>query len=69
MEKKIMKDLYCFLCSLQFDKKTIYDMHQSIIHNYVSRKESFLTEIKKEPEELDMPKESNIIPITSEKKI
>ena len=32
MEKKIIKDLYCFQCSLQFDKKTIYDMHLKIMH-------------------------------------
>ena len=44
MEKKIIKDLYCFLCSLQFDKKTIYDIHLKIIHNYASREESFFTE-------------------------
>ena len=25
MEKKIIKDLYCYQCSLQFDKKTIYE--------------------------------------------
>ena len=34
MEKIIIKDLYCFLCSLQFDKKEIYDIHQKIVHNY-----------------------------------
>ena len=48
MEEKILWDLYCFQCSLQFDKKTIYDIHLKIMHNYISRKES---EIKEEPEE------------------
>ena len=55
MEKKILKDLYCFQCSLQFDGKKIYDIHLSIMHNYKSRTESFLTEIKSEPEEMELP--------------
>ena len=37
-----LKDWYCSRCSLQFDKKIIYDMHLSIVH-----KES--VEIKEEP--------------------
>ena len=65
MEKKIIKDLYCFQCSLQFDKKTIYDMHLKIMHNRVSRSESFLTEIKNEPGEIELPIQSTNIPITS----
>ena len=35
MAKKILRDLYCYLCSLQFEGKKVYDMHQSIMHNYV----------------------------------
>ena len=52
MEKNILWDLFCFQCSLQFDKKSIYDMHLSIIHKYEKRKESILMEIKTEPEEM-----------------
>ena len=37
-----LKDWYCSRCSLQFDKKIIYDMHLSIVH-----KES--VKIKEEP--------------------
>ena len=55
MEKKILWDLYCFQCSLQFDKKSIYDMHLSIIHKYKKRKESILKEIKTETEEIEAP--------------
>ena len=61
MEEKILWDLYCFQCSLQFDKKSIYDMHLSIIHNYRKRSESTLTKIKSEPEEIELPIESNDI--------
>ena len=67
MEKKILKDLYCFQCSMQFDKKKLYDLHLSIIHNYIERRESFLTEIKQEPGEAEIQKESSIIPTTSER--
>ena len=62
MKRKIIKDLYCFQCSLQFEKKSIYDMHLSIIHKYKKRTESFLIEIKSEPEEMELPLESNDIP-------
>ena len=27
-----IKDFYCLRCSLQFDKKSIFDMHLSIVH-------------------------------------
>ena len=68
MEKIIIKDLYCFLCSLQFDKKVIYDIHQKIVHNYVSREEpSVLTEIKTEAQEIDVPTESRNDATTSGK--
>ena len=68
MEEKIMKDLYCFQCSLQFDKKTIYDMHLKIMHNYIGRSKSFLTEMKKEPEEIELLIQSTNIPIISDEK-
>ena len=55
MEKKIIKDLYCFQCSLQFDKKAIYDMHLKIMHNYERRTEDFLIDMKKEPEDTELP--------------
>ena len=67
MEKKIIKDLYCYQCSLQFDKKIIYDMHLSIMHNYKSRANYFETEIKQEPEEIELPIESSDIPTTPER--
>ena len=28
----LFKDFYCKLCSLQFDKGIVFDMHQSIMH-------------------------------------
>ena len=33
MENRIIvKDLYCELCSLQFDKKYVFDLHMSLVH-------------------------------------
>ena len=46
MEKKIVWDLYCYQCSLQFEKRSLYDLHLLIIHNYKTRRE---TVIKTEP--------------------
>ena len=44
MEQNILQDLFCFLCSLQFDKKAIYDMHVKIIHGWEIK-------IKQEPKD------------------
>ena len=38
----IIKDFYCKLCSLQFDKGIVFDMHQSIVHGIAIK-------IKEEP--------------------
>ena len=27
-----LRDLFCELCKLQFDKKVVYEMHQSVVH-------------------------------------
>ena len=37
-----LKELYCFECSLQFDKKYVFDVHLSVVHGEV-------LEIKQEP--------------------
>ena len=31
-DRIILKDLYCELCSLQFNKKNIFDLHMSMLH-------------------------------------
>ena len=41
-----LSNSYCVRCSLQFDKKSIFDMHLSIVH-----KEK--VEVKKEPKSLE----------------
>ena len=53
MEEKILWDLYCFQCSLQFEKNSNYDMHLLIIHNYKNGAGSLSTLIKDEPEEFE----------------
>ena len=32
MEVKMFKNLFCEICSLQFDKKIVYDIHMSFVH-------------------------------------
>ena len=39
----LMRDLYCYECSLQFDTKIVFDIHLSVVHG-----EEF--EIKQEPD-------------------
>ena len=58
MEQKILWDLYCFQCCLQFEKKSIYDLHLSIIHNHKNRIETL---IKNEPEDIELLPDSRII--------
>ena len=33
MENKNLKDSFCQTCDLQFDNKTIFDLHLSVVHN------------------------------------
>ena len=58
MEQKILWDLYCFQCSLQFEKKSIYDLHLSIIHKYKNKNKN---PIKSEPEDVELLPDSRII--------
>ena len=53
MSKRIFWDLHCFQCSLQFEKKSIYDMHLSLIHSYKSKTNIFDDKIKSEPKEIE----------------
>ena len=32
MERNINTELFCQICSLQFDKKIVYDIHLSFVH-------------------------------------
>ena len=32
MKTNIIEDLFCELCSLQFDKKYVYDVHMTLVH-------------------------------------
>ena len=63
IEGKILRDLFCFQCSYQFDKRSIYDKHQFLVHNY-EEKSSFKSKIKVEDEGMNSSKESNINPRT-----
>ena len=36
MKTNKVKDLFCDLCSLQFDKKYVYDVHMSLVHKNCS---------------------------------
>ena len=66
MEAKILRDLFCFQCSYQFDKRSIYDKHQLLVHNYKEKK-GFQRGIKIEDEEFS--NESEMIPSDSTKNL
>ena len=36
MNTNIMKDFFCHLCSLQFDKKYVFDLHMTLVHKKTS---------------------------------
>ena len=55
MAEKILRDLYCYLCSLQFDGKKVYDMHQATMHNYENEVSSIQNIIKTEFNEEGTP--------------
>ena len=46
-------DSYCVKCSLQFDKRSIFDKHMSIVHQKMSKKEDLIN--IEEPEEDTFP--------------
>ena len=37
-------NLFCEICSLQFDKRIVYNIHLSFVHNIKKNKEERLTE-------------------------
>ena len=45
------KDWYCEKCSLQFDKKVVFDMHLSIVHKEINEIKETSTVLKKEQEQ------------------
>ena len=52
MENRIIvKDLYCELCSLQFDNKCFFDLHMSMVHG---------REIKIEKESMTLENEMDL---------
>ena len=32
MEQKLLRDNFCFQCSLLFNEKAVYDLHQLLVH-------------------------------------
>ena len=63
MERIIKMDLFCEKCSLQFDKKVVFDIHMSFVHNISnnSANDKKLTEVKEEngsSQETDIAKQN-----------
>ena len=43
-----MDDLFCEMCSLQFDKKAVYDIHMSFVHKNIDDIKEKNTHVTKE---------------------
>ena len=46
LKEQRIKDLFCFLCSIQFDGKSVYDLHQSLVHGIKDGSKSEDSEVK-----------------------
>ena len=70
MEQKLLRDLFCFQCSLQFNGKSVYDLHQSLVHG--SKDLKMKKEIKSEKSDQESSNdaksntESPILPVDEE---
>ena len=54
----LMRDLYCYECSLQFDTKHVFDVHLSVVHD---KKLEIKQEYDSQPLVVPEPKELEII--------
>ena len=61
LEQKILWDFYCFQCSLQFEKKSIYDLHLTLIHNYNNKTDTSDHETKSEPDDVESSNHTSYI--------
>ena len=59
METNIIKDLFCELCSLQFDKKYVYDVHMSLIHKKTMCPQSKIDETVVKKKNLNLGQETS----------
>ena len=59
MKTNIKKQMFCELCSLQFDKKYVYDVHMSSVHNKTMCPQSKIDETAVKKKNGDMVQETN----------
>ena len=59
MKTNIMKYLFCELCSLQFDKKYVYDVHMTLVHKKTLCPQSKTEETVVKKENEDLSEEAN----------
>ena len=63
------KALFCFLCSLQFDRKSVYDLHQSLVHGSKSEDSEVKIEVVSEISETINDSQTSTLPqVHKEKK-
>ena len=69
MENKFFRDLFCFRCSLHFGGKSVYNLHQSLVHKSEGIEKSgdsqVKIEINSEVSESTNQTKSCILPVLS----
>ena len=60
MEEKFFMDLFCCQCSLQFGGKSVYDLHQSLVHGNSGDSEVKIEIISEILESRNLTKTSNL---------
>ena len=56
MNQVILRDWYCEKCSLQFDKKYVYDLHLTLVHGEENKVKTEPTTSEEKFEELQQRK-------------
>ena len=59
MKTNIIKDLFCELCSLQFDKKYVYDVHMRLVHKKTLCPQSKIDETVVKKNKADLGEENS----------
>ena len=59
MMTNVIKDLFCEVCSLQFDKKYVYDVHIKLVHEKTLCPQSKIDKTVVEKEKADLGEETS----------
>ena len=64
MEHKLLRDLFCFKCSLQFNGEYVFDLHQKLVHGCTDL--DMKKEIKSEKSDPESNTSSQFLPVNED---